>query len=198
MYYRFIISVLYSLFDKNYINVDVAECLYTGLATDSGCFRYKATTKKTYEIAGELIDHGFDFTKLLDTIIFDNTFNQRKAQCIAFDRLKLICKGKVSYSYILDSEMDKYNVDKQDLSNIIVYLREIENIYIAAFAYPVGQNIYKFSIRSKDDRFNVSDFCKNHEGGGHKLAAGCLYYGDIETITKKFTEDIGKFIEEFE
>lgn len=190
-------EILYDLFDKKYIDINVATCLYIGIVTDSGSFRYKSTTKRTYEIAGELISYGFNFTKLLDTIIYDNTFNQRKTQALVFDRLKLLCKGKISYSYITEDEMSMLNVDKQDLSNMIVYLREIENIWLAAFAYPVGKDIYKFSIRSKIDSIDVAKFCSMHDGGGHKLAAGCLYYGNIEVITKKFTDDINNFINEY-
>lgn len=188
-------EVLYPFLDKAYIDKDVATCLYVGLATDSGIFRYKATTKKTFLLASELIDYGFDFTKILDTIVFDNSVKQRKAQGIAFDRLKLICKGKVSYSYLLQEELDELNINKNDIDNIIVYLREIENIKIASFAYPVGVNTYKFSLRSKDDALNVAEFAKEHEGGGHILAAGCIYHGDIDTISEKYEKDMAEFIE---
>ena len=188
-------EVLYPFLSKTFIDENVAECLYLGLATDSGIFRYKDTDKNTFLMAGDLIEYGFDFTKLLDTIVFDNTLIQRKAQGIAFDRLKLICKGKVSYSYLEQSDLDDLQIAKNDIDNIIVYLREIENIVVAAFAYPVGVNTYKFSLRSKDEKYNMSEFAKNHEGGGHILAAGCIYHGNIEEIGKIFEKDMAEFIE---
>lgn len=188
-------EIVYPFLDREYINKDVATCLYVGLATDSGIFRYKATNKKTFLMAAELVEYGFDFTSILDTIVFDNSLKQRKGQGLVFDRLKLICKGQVSYSYITGDEMKNLGLEKTDIDNIIVYLREIENIKIAAFAYQVGNNIYKFSLRSKFDKYNLSEFAKKHDGGGHVLAAGCMYYGDIETITKNFEKDIQEFIE---
>ena len=188
-------EVLYPFLDKEYVDKNVATCLYVGLATDSGIFRYKETSSKTFLLAAELIKYGFDFTKLLDTIVFDNTINQRKAQGIAFERLKLICKGQVSFSYLLQSDLDELNIKKNDIDNVIVYLREIENIKVAAFAYPVGVNTYKFSLRSKLDDLNVAEFAKDHEGGGHILAAGCLYHGNIEEIGKIFEKDMAEFIE---
>lgn len=188
-------EVLYPFFDKAFIDENVAICLYLGLATDSGIFRYSETNKSTLNLAAELIDYGFDFTKILDIIVFDNSVNQRKAQGKAFDRLKLICKGQTSYSYLLQSEMDELNLKKSDIDNIIVYLREIENIKVAAFAYPVGVNTYKFSLRSKSNAINVSEFAKEHEGGGHIFAAGCLYHGNIDEIGKKFEKDMLEFIE---
>lgn len=188
-------EVLYPFLDKTFIDKDVAICLYLGLATDSGIFRYKSTNRKTFLMAAELMDFGFDFTKLLDTIVFDNSLSQRKAQGIAFDRLKLLCKGNVSFSYLMQSEMDELGIKKNDIDNIIVYLREMENIKVAAFAYPVGVDTYKFSLRSKCDNLNVSEFAKEHEGGGHILAAGCLYHGKIDAIEKIFEKDMAEFIE---
>lgn len=187
-------EILYGEFDKKYIDINVAICLYLGLATDSGIFRYKATSKKTLSIAGELIEYGFDFTKLLDTIVFDNTLQQRKAQGIVFDRLRLMCKGLVSYSYILDEEVQSLNLTKNEIDNIIVYIREMTGVKVAAFAYASGHNIYKLSLRSKDDTINVAEFARLHDGGGHALAAGCLYYGGIDTVTEHFQKDIDEFI----
>lgn len=187
-------EVLYSFLEKEYIDINVAKCLYLGIATDSGVFRYRATSNKTFEIVSKLVSFGFDFTNMLDTIVFDNTLNQRKAQGIAFDRLKLICKGQVSFSYLNEEDMISLNIDKRDIDNIIVYLREIENIKVAAFAYQVGRDIYKLSLRSKFDSIDVSEFAMLHEGGGHKLAAGCVYHGSIDKVETNFTKDIGEFI----
>ena len=188
-------EILYKFLDKEYIDVNVAKCLYLGLATDSGVFRYKDTSAETFKIAGELISYGFDFTKLLDTIVFDNTIKQRKAQGIAFDRLKLICKGQVSFSYLTDKDMKELGISKVDIDNVIVYLREMSDIKIAVFAYETGHNIYKISLRSKFDEFNVADFAKNHEGGGHALAAGCICHGDIKVVEEHLEKDLSEFIE---
>ena len=187
-------ELLYSFLDKKYINKDVAICLYIGIATDSGLFRYSSTNKKTLEIAGNLIEYGFDFTSLIDKIIFDNTLNQRKVQGIAFERLELICKGQVSFSYLDDNDLQMLNLTKADIDNIIVYLREIENIKVAAFAYQVGHNIFKLSLRSKCNNINVALFSKDHEGGGHAFAAGCLYYGNIDKVKKHLEKDLEEYI----
>ena len=89
-------------------------------------------------------------------------------------------------------------VKKSDIDNIIVYLREIENIKVAAFTYQVGVNIFKISLRSKYDYINVAEFAKMHEGGGHRLAAGLIYHGNIDSVKKHLEIDLGEFIEESE
>lgn len=187
-------EILYDYFDKEFIDKSIAECLYIAIATDSGVFRYNDTSKKTFLIVGDLISYGIDFKYILDEIVFNNTLNQRKAQGIVFDRLKLISNGRVAFSYILQEELDNLNIDKKCIDNIIVYLREIYDIKLAAFAYPVGKDIYKFSLRSKFSNINVADFARNHDGGGHALAAGCLYYGNITNVEKNFLDDVTKFL----
>lgn len=187
-------EILYNFLDKQYFDKDIAMCLYLGIATDSGVFRYKATTKKTLSIAGDLISYGFDFTSLLDQIVFDNSVAQRKAQGIAFERLVTMCEGKVVFSYLNDDDLNTLNIKKTDIDNVIVYLREISDIEIAAFAYQVGTKIFKISLRSKCDDLNVSDFARAHDGGGHAQASGCMYYGDIEKVRKSLEEDLSEFI----
>lgn len=191
-------EILYDNFDKNYIDKDIATCLYIGIATDSGVFRYKATTRKTLNIAGELISYGFDFTNLLDSIVFNNSIVQRRAQAIVFERIKLLKNATISYSYITDDELSRLHMSKNDLDNMIVYLREIDGIKIACFIYPIGNNIYKLSLRSTDDRYNVARFAEKHEGGGHALASGCVYYGTIDAICERFEKDIIEFAESCE
>ena len=188
-------EILYDFLDKEYIDKNVAMCLYLGIATDSGVFRYNSTTKKTFRIVGDLIEYGFNYTELLDKIIFEQTVPQRKAEGIAFERLKLICKGQVSFSYITSDELDSLHLGKKDIDSIIVYLREIKDIKVAAFAYQTGRDVYKLSLRSKYDTINVAEFAKNHEGGGHMLAAGCVYMGEIKDIEKKFEKDMAEYLE---
>ena len=188
-------EIIYNFLDKSFVDKNVAMCLYVGIATDSGVFRYRNTSKNTFKIAGELIDYGFNFTELLDHIIFNNSVLQRKSQGLAFDKLKLICKGQVSFSYITSDELMSLNLTKNDIDNIIVYLREIENIKVAAFAYQVGNDKYKLSLRSKLDSVNLVDFAIKHDGGGHALAAGCMYYGTIDIIEKKFEKDMADYLE---
>lgn len=188
-------QILYDQIDKKFLDKDIAICLYVGIATDSGVFRYKSINKKTFDIAGELIGYGFDFTRLLDIIVFNNSLVQRKAQALVFDRLKLLHKGTVSYSYITQDEINSLNISKNELDNMIVYLREIDNVRVAAFAYPLAREIYKLSLRSTDSKINVARFAEMHEGGGHALASGCTYCGSIESVSKNFEKDIIEYIE---
>ena len=188
-------EVLYKLMDKNYIDKKIAECLYTGLATDTGVFRYSCTSSETMNIAGALMDKGIDFTTILDKAIFNSSLNQRKAEAIAFNNARYLCKGRVIFSYVPREDVERLNLHKNDLDNIIVYLREIENIDIAVFCYSVGYNIYKLSLRSNSDNFNVSNYAMNHDGGGHARAAGCTIKADIDEVIEIVNKELMEFLE---
>lgn len=187
-------EIIYKYMDDKFIDKNVAECLYVGICSDTGCFKYNSTTHETMNIAGNLMDKGIDFTNLQDKVIFSNSLKQRRIQAIAFNRIKCFHGGQVVFSYVLQEELDNLNLDKKDIDNIIVYLREIEKIKIAIFAYPIGHNIYKLSIRSNDNNINVATFARNHDGGGHAMAAGFTYKGNIEEIEKKIDKDLNEII----
>lgn len=186
-------EVLYKLMDKNYIDKKLAECLYTGLATDTGVFRYSCTSSETMNIAGALMDKGIDFTTILDKAIFNSTLNQRKAEAIAFNNARYLCFGRVIFSYVPQEDVERLNLYKNDLDNIIVYLREIENIDIAVFCYSVGHNIYKLSLRSNSDKYNVSNYAMTHSGGGHARAAGCTIKADIDKVIEIINDELTQF-----
>ena len=186
-------EILYKLMDKDYIDKKVAECLYTGLATDTGVFRYSCTTPETLVIASELMKKGIDFTNILDETIFLNNMNQRKAQAIAFENAKFLCKGKVIFSYVPKDDLDALGLNKNDIDNIVVYLRETYNIKVAVFGYSIGHDIYKLSLRSNGDEYNVAKFALRHDGGGHIRAAGCTIKGKINDVMKIINDDMNEF-----
>ena len=186
-------EVLYKLMDKDFIDKKIAECLYTGLATDTGVFRYSCTSSETMNIAGALMDKGIDFTTILDKAIFNSNLNQRKAEAIAFNNARYLCKGRVIFSYVPREDVERLNLHKNDLDNIIVYLREIENIDVAVFCYSVGYNIYKLSLRSNSDKFNVSNYALKHDGGGHIRAAGCTIKADINKVMQIINDEMIEF-----
>lgn len=187
-------EILYDQFDKKYIDDNVAACLFVGISTDSGGFRYTTVSKRTFRVCSELIDYKFDHTKLIDTIMYENTLSQRKAQSYVFDKIKLIAGGKISIASMTDEEMQKFGITKLEIDNMIVYVRDITGVKIAAFVYETGYNIFKVSLRSKDEKYDVAEFARLHEGGGHKMASGCIYHGDLNKVMANLEKDLKDFL----
>ena len=188
-------QVMFDLMDDKYIDKRVAECLYVGLAHDSGVFRYSSTTAHTLEVATKLIEKGISFTELLDDTLFKEKFNQKLLLAKVYERAKFLCKGKVLYSYALMSELKDLNLEKGDLDLCVPNLRQTEGVSLALFAYDVANNVYKISMRSNTDKIDCSVFAKERGGGGHERAAGFTVNMELdkipEYIEKEFKEIFG-------
>lgn len=184
-------QILYDLLeDKQYVDKNVATCLYTGLAHDSGVFRYSSTNKRTLEIAGELIATGIDFTEILDTTMFMKKWEERMLTCEVLKRAKKICGGDIIYSYTTLDEMSRFGVTKKDIDNIVVDMRENIGVKVAAFAYELKENVYKISLRANGNLINVADFAKKNNGGGHKKAAGFTLNMSLQEVEKYLDKNL--------
>lgn len=189
-------QLIYDLFDKEYIDKNVAECLYIGIAHDTGVFRYSNTNKKTFEIVAELIDKKINFSELLDKTIFIKTFQQKKIEAMIIERAKFLSNGKVLFAYVTENELYEYSLDKKDVDSVVGNLRETEGINIAVFAYEISKNVYKISLRSNGEKINCADFAKLNGGGGHKKAAGFTLNAELKEVINFLDKELEKVINE--
>lgn len=189
-------ELVYKNIDKKYIDKKVAECLYVGIAHDTGVFRYSNTNKNTLIIVSELIDKGINFSELLDITMFKQKFNQKVITANIINRAKFLCKGKVLFSWTNKEEVISLSLDNRDIDMVVGYMRETIGIDIAVFAYEIGVNIYKISLRSNGEKINCADFSKKYGGGGHKKAAGFTLKMSIEEIEKFLSENISEIFNE--
>ncbi|MFY7811133.1 MAG: DHH family phosphoesterase [Flavobacterium sp.] len=185
MIYDFITFLGYS---KN-INKDIATCIYTGITTDSGSFKFPKTTSKTHQLVAHLIELGIDNSLIHRNIFDNNSFNSLQLMGCYLTNLKLLEHKKTSYSYLSASELQKYNCKKGDTEgfvNLGLSIKDIE--FTAYFAENQDDNLIKISFRSKGN-FDVNQFSKKYfEGGGHKNAAGGKSLLSLEETLKRFEE----------
>ena len=183
-------EVVYDLFNKELINKEIAECIYTGLVHDTGVFRYSCTSKHTMEIAGECMEKGIDFGSIIDDGFFAMTYTQKQILARALMESRLSEDGRIISTYIPASAMKLYGVGKKDMDGIIDELRTTKGIVCAVFMYQMITGQYKVSLRSNTDKLDVSKVASHFGGGGHVRAAGCSLPGNPEDIIKKLTEQI--------
>ena len=171
-----------SLIDKT-----IGNCLYTGILTDSGSFRYPKTTGKTHRIVAELIDLGAENTNIPNLLFDNNSYNRLQLLGRALQNMKVLEKYHTSYISLTQSELDEFHHSKGDTEGIVNYGLSIKGIVFAAiFIENKEENIIKISFRSQGD-FDVNQFARDHfSGGGHINAAG----GKSELSLK---ETINKF-----
>lgn len=180
-------ELAYDVMDKDKLDINIAQALYTGMVTDTGVFKYNSTSPKTYEIAGKLISYGFDFTWLIDHVFYEKTYLQNQILGRALLESITLMDGKVIASVVSRQTMDFYGVSGSDLDGIVNQLMFTIGTDVSIFMYEDEPMMYRVSLRSNGN-IDVSRVAKLLGGGGHVRASGCTLNGTahdaINSITK--------------
>lgn len=183
MIYHFIVALGY----KNYIDKNVATCIYTGITTDSGSFRYPKTTGTTHRVVAELIDLGINNAEIHNNLFDNSSTNRLKILGMALNNMIVLPEYKTAYITLSQEELDKADNQKGDTEGIVNFGLSIKGIEFAAiFIENKEEGIIKISFRSQGD-FDVNQFARTHfNGGGHINAAGGKSLDSLDETVKKF------------
>ena len=168
------------------ITPEIATCLYVGIMTDTGSFRFSSTTSITHRVIADLIDKGADNSKIHNNVYDTNSFNKLQLLGCALNNLKVVPDLNTAYISLSQRELNKHNFTKGDTEGVVNYGLSIKGVKFAAiFIEHKQEGIIKISLRSKHN-FDVNEFAREHfEGGGHINAAGGRSNLSLsETITK--------------
>lgn len=173
--------------EKNLINKTIASCLYTGIVTDSGSFRYPSTTGTTHRIVADFIDLGIDNSEI-HSLLFDNhSHNRLQILARALHNMKVLPLYKTSYTMLTQDELNSFSHSKGDTEGIVNYGLSMKDIeFTAFFTENKDEGIIKISFRSKGN-FDVNQYARKHfSGGGHINAAGGKSADTMEGTIQKF------------
>lgn len=181
-------EVLFGLFEKQYIDDAVAECLYTGIVHDSGVFQYSNMSRKSFNIVGELVEYDFDGPKIIQDTFYVKSYVQNQILGRALLESILFMDGKCIVSMVDRKMMDFYEVLPKHLEGIVNQLKNTRGVEVAIFMYEMGTQRYKVSMRS-NGLVNVATVAAVFGGGGHERAAGVemngTYYDVINALSKE-------------
>lgn len=171
-------------------------CLYTGIATDSGCFKYDCTTPRTHEIAAEMKRcYDINFAKI-NRYMFDvKSMGRLKLESKMCDLMEEHLDGKLVMLAVTQKMMEELGIQMEELEGFAPMTLQLENTEVGILIREREPNVFKCSFRSADE-VNVSLICQSIGGGGHAKAAGCTMEGDIETVKENLKEAVRKAIEE--
>ncbi|WP_452219207.1 DHH family phosphoesterase [Lacinutrix undariae] len=183
--------------DVDKVNSDIATCLYTGIMTDTGSFRFSSTTSKTHQVIAHLIDKGANNSQIHNNIYDTNSYEQLQLLGCALSNLKVIPEYKTAFITLSQKELNKFNFKKGDTEGVVNYGLSLEGVVFAAIFIESHQdNIIKISLRSKGE-FSVNEFSRAHfEGGGHTNAAGGKSDLDLEATVEKFISILPSYKQE--
>ncbi|TDE42805.1 bifunctional oligoribonuclease/PAP phosphatase NrnA [Flavobacterium rhamnosiphilum] len=185
MIYNFILF----LGKKEDIDKTIGTCIYTGILTDSGSFRFPKTTGTTHRIIAELIDLGVENTEI-PTLLFDNnSFGRLQLLGRALQNMKVLTEHKTAYTTLTQDELNTFDYVKGDTEGIVNYGLSIKGIvFTAIFIENKEEKIIKISFRSQGD-FDVNQFARDYfNGGGHRNAAGGKSEVSMEETIRKFED----------
>lgn len=178
---------------KEDIDKTIATCIYTGILTDSGSFRFPGTTGNTHRIIAELIDLGVENTQI-PVLLFDNSsYSRLQLLGCALQNMKVFEAHKTSYTSLTQNELDSFDYVKGDTEGIVNYGLSIKGIvFTAIFIENKEEKIIKISFRSQGG-FDVNQFARDHfNGGGHSNAAGGRSELSMEETLAKFEDLVTK------
>jgi phosphoesterase RecJ-like protein len=180
-------NVIEMLQDVDKIDGNIATCLYTGIMTDTGSFRFSCTTTQTHNIIGTLIEKGADNAQIYSNIYETFSYNQLQLLGCALNNLRVFPEYNTAYITLSQEELNSFNFKKGDTEGFVNYGLALEGIVFSViFIESQQDNIVKISLRSKGD-FSVNEFARAHfEGGGHINAAGGKSELSLEETIEKF------------
>lgn len=188
-------EILYKLFDIMNIEIteDIANCLYTGISTDTGCFRYTNTTSETMRVAAELMDSGCS-TAYINKVMFETkSRNKILLERAVYETMQYCAKGRCAIIYTTIDMINKLNIGDDEMEGLASIPRQIEGVMMGITMREKEGNFFKVSVRTNGD-INACDFCSLFGGGGHPAAAGCTVEGDLNTVKEKLIKAAEEFL----
>ena len=187
-------QVIYELFCMMGVTIDkqIANCLYTGLCTDTGCFRYSNTSAITLRIAASLMDAGADAAEI-NRIMFDTKSRARlNVERLAMESITFYENGRFDIMEITEEMMKQSGATEGDIEGLAALPRQVEGVLIAATLREKKEGGYKISVRATPPH-DASAICAQFGGGGHKGAAGCVIEDEKENVKKRLAEAVSNY-----
>lgn len=175
---------------------ETAACLYTGLATDTGCFKYSNTTARTHIIAARLMEYDFPYEQI-NYNLFDLKTKGRIAleQRIMHD-IEFYSDDRIAVVWLTSELINQFEgrVDTEDFNGLASLPRQIEGVILGVTVKQKSDNVFKVSMRSAEP-INAAKVCALFGGGGHARAAGCTLEGSLEFVRAKLLPVLEKAVE---
>lgn len=190
-------EIIYELLEcmKVNINNNAAKAMYTGIATDTGCFKYSNVTAKTHMIASKLYEYDIDAASI-NKIMFDTKSRKLlELERMVLDTAEYHFDNKCILLSVTAEMQQQTGCSGSDLEGIAVISRSVEGVLAGISIKQTGDDEYKISLRTYPP-LNASDICKMIGGGGHNAAAGATVHGTLDEVKTMVLAAVKKNMEE--
>ena len=180
--------------DGDRITKAMAECLYTGIMTDTGCFSYSCDNPSTHETAGKLIAMQINGERIHRNVY--DTYSENRVRLLGFclsERMHVLPEFATSYIYLTKADLERFHYQQGDTEGIVNYGLSMKPVRFTAF-FSERDGRIRISFRSKGD-FDVNAFARTHfNGGGHKNAAGGESFDTMEETIALFLDTLPEYL----
>lgn len=184
-------EIIYELALETGVEMDryIRNCIYTGLSTDTGCFRYQNMTASVFRIAAELMEQGIDFGKINKLMFETKTKTSLELEMLARETLEYHFDGKCAVITVTQDMYKKSGSNEHECYPITALPRQIEGVLVGAVLKEKKDGTFGVSVRTEEG-LDASEICARLGGGGHKGAAGATLKSDYEAGKKELLDSV--------
>jgi bifunctional oligoribonuclease and PAP phosphatase NrnA len=176
------------------LSLEIAEALFAAISTDTGSFRYRNTSARTFEVAAELVRQGVDVAGI-SHFLYDS---QPKRRMLLLRELlqnaHFYADDRIGTLALTLEKKKQLGIQPADTDGLIDVVRSVETIVVAVLFEELENSRVRVSMRSKSAQIDVNKICGEFGGGGHSLAAGARIRGSLEQVEKLVTNRVSNEI----
>lgn len=184
-------EIIYSLITYLGVKIDkkIAECLYVGISTDTGCFKYSNVTSKTHMVVSDLITKDIELERLNTDLFITENKKMISLKKMIYNIMEYHFEDRCALIYVTKDMMERCGISDDEIDGIASIPKGIEGVQIGVTLRERDDNIYKVSVRTSG-LINSAKLCSEYGGGGHIHAGGCEIKGTIEEVKSQFLSTI--------
>lgn len=176
------------------VDKKIADCLYTGLTTDTGCFRYDSTTAQTYRVAADLIDAGADNGRINRIMFETKSKTYARLERLAIESMRFYEHERVAVITVTQEMFQLTGSNAQETEGLAPLTRQIEGVEIGITIQEQPDGTCKASIRTFES-VNAAELAACFGGGGHAQAAGCRFDCDVKEARRLLVDKCREMLE---
>lgn len=187
-------ELIYNLISsQSKVSPQVATALLAGIYADTGSFRHTNVKSQTFEVASGLLKSGADHQHICRNLFSSFSLSSVKLQSKALSEMRLLSSGKVAWIVVTPEMIKESEAVLEDAEGLAERARDIDGVLVSGAARFDGE-IWRISLRSKSDNYNVSDVAASFGGGGHKAAAAFRSRKPLKEIEDALLEKLTKLV----
>lgn len=176
------------------ITKQIADLLFTAVSTDTGSFQYATTRPGTFHVGADLVTRGADLARICNEVYQSFPLSRARLLKLLYSKFKLTHDNRVAYFWLKKADLARTGADSNDTEGLIDHIRDIEPVVVACVFEEIEPELTRISLRSKNNKVNVSEICGQFGGGGHSAAAGARIPGRPLSVQRRVVAAIRKAV----